>query len=141
MSYDTLELPFYTAPAISSAEKIGVYDSLDADVVQSYMEYSLASLLFFTLKEGACSEQSSRMTAMDSASKNAGEFGSIDVPFPELIFSDFSPVLLMVDIFIHSLYFHFLMYVLSLNHTSHSYSSSGQFSCQPSPIHNLFSNT
>lgn len=83
MSYDTLELPFYTAPAISSAEKIGVYDSLDADVVQSYMEYSLSSMLFFTLKEGACSEQSSRMTAMDSASKNAGEFGSVYVAFPE----------------------------------------------------------
>lgn len=80
VSYHTLELPFYTASAISGAEKIGVYDSLDADVIQSYMEYSLASLLFFTLKEGACSEQSSRMTAMDSASKNAGEFGSRDVP-------------------------------------------------------------
>lgn len=79
VSYDTLELPFFTAPAISTAEKIGVYDSLDADVIQSYMEYSLASLLFFTLKEGACSEQSSRMTAMDSASKNAGMFRSIDV--------------------------------------------------------------
>ena len=74
VSYDTLELPFFTPSAISAAEKINVYDSLDADVIQSYLEYSLTSLLFFTLKEGACSEQSSRMTAMDSASKNAGEF-------------------------------------------------------------------
>uniref|UniRef100_A0A0P4WJT5 ATP synthase subunit gamma n=1 Tax=Scylla olivacea TaxID=85551 RepID=A0A0P4WJT5_SCYOL len=73
VSYDTLELPFFTPSAISAAEKINVYDSLDADVIQSYMEYSLTSLLFFALKEGACSEQSSRMTAMDSASKNAGE--------------------------------------------------------------------
>lgn len=77
MSYDTLELPFYTPSAIATADKISVYDSLDADVIQSYMEYSLASLLFFTLKEGACSEQSSRMTAMDSASKNAGELTSL----------------------------------------------------------------
>jgi len=73
VSYDTLEVPIHTASAISGAEKIDVYDSVDADVVQSYMEYSLASLLFFTMKEGACSEQSSRMTAMDAASKNAGE--------------------------------------------------------------------
>ncbi|KAG0721236.1 ATP synthase subunit gamma, mitochondrial [Chionoecetes opilio] len=73
VTYDTLELPFFTASGISAAEKIGVYDSLDADVVQSYMEYSLASLMFFALKEGACSEQSSRMTSMDAASKNAGE--------------------------------------------------------------------
>jgi hypothetical protein len=38
------------------------------------MEYSLASLLFYAFKEGACSEQSARMTAMDGASKNAGLF-------------------------------------------------------------------
>ncbi|XP_045584897.1 ATP synthase subunit gamma, mitochondrial isoform X2 [Procambarus clarkii] len=73
VSYDTKELPFYSAAAIANAEKISVYDSLDADVIQCYMEYSLASLLFYALKEGACSEQSSRMTAMDSATKNAGE--------------------------------------------------------------------
>ena len=49
-----------------------MYDSLDADVVQSYMEYSMASLIYYALKEGATSEQSSRMTAMDNSSKNAG---------------------------------------------------------------------
>jgi len=52
---------------------VTVYDSLDADVVQSYMEFSLASLVFYALKEGATSEQSSRMTAMDNSSKNASE--------------------------------------------------------------------
>merc|ERR1712193_56025 len=58
---------------VSSSDKVSVYDSLDADVVQSYMEYSLASLIYYALKEGATSEQSSRMTAMDNSSKNAGE--------------------------------------------------------------------
>merc|ERR1712179_838015 len=47
--------------------------SLDADVIECFQEYSLASLLFYALKEGACSEQSARMTAMDNASKNASE--------------------------------------------------------------------
>lgn len=56
-----------------SAEKLVAYDSLDADVIQDYLEFSLASLLYFTMKESACSEQSSRMSAMDNASKNAGE--------------------------------------------------------------------
>ncbi|KAL4713694.1 hypothetical protein ACJJTC_004225 [Scirpophaga incertulas] len=59
--------------AVENAPKLTVYDSLDADVVQSYMEFSLTSMVFYALKEGACSEQSSRMTAMDNASKNAGE--------------------------------------------------------------------
>merc|ERR1712106_690758 len=56
-----------------NSDKTTVYDSLDADVVQSYLEFSLASLIFYTMKEGATSEQSSRMTAMDNSSKNASE--------------------------------------------------------------------
>ena len=88
VSYDTTEIPIYSqgkdslslhsqhkysysAEVISNAEKLTVYDSLDADVIQSYMEYSLASLVYYALKEGATSEQSSRMTAMDNSSKNA----------------------------------------------------------------------
>lgn len=58
---------------VEKAPNLPVYDSLDADVLQSYMEYSLASLIYYCLKEGATSEQSSRMTAMDNSSKNAGE--------------------------------------------------------------------
>ena len=92
VSYDTTEIPIFSqgrktsrsltvvfnllfsiAEAVTGAEKVSVYDSLDADVVQSYMEYSLASLIYYALKEGATSEQSSRMTAMDNSSKNAGK--------------------------------------------------------------------
>merc|ERR1719348_2914040 len=73
VSYDTSVIPIYSQEAVSGAENVTVYDSLDADVIQSYMEYSLASLIYYALKEGATSEQSSRMTAMDNSSKNAGE--------------------------------------------------------------------
>ena len=72
VSYQTSELPIFSQGAVDSAEKISLYDSLDADVLQSYMEYSLASMIYYCLKEGACSEQSSRMSAMDNSSKNAG---------------------------------------------------------------------
>lgn len=73
VSYNTSELPLFSQAAIAAAPKISIYDSLDSDVLQSYLEFSLASLLFYAMKEGACSEQSSRMTAMDNATKNAGE--------------------------------------------------------------------
>ena len=33
----------------------------------------MASMIYYCLKEGACSEQSARMSAMDNASKNAKE--------------------------------------------------------------------
>jgi len=73
VSYQCSTLPIYSAPAVEKSDKLVAYDSLDSEVVQSYLEFSLASLIFYTMKEGACSEQSSRMTAMDNASKNAGE--------------------------------------------------------------------
>lgn len=46
---------------------------MDDEVLRSFHEMSLANLIFYAMKEGACSEQSSRMTAMDAASKNAGK--------------------------------------------------------------------
>ncbi|XP_067640697.1 ATP synthase subunit gamma, mitochondrial [Eurosta solidaginis] len=73
VSYQLSTLPVYSTPTVEKSEKLALYDSLDSDIIQSYLEYSLASLIFYTMKEGACSEQSSRMTAMDNASKNAGE--------------------------------------------------------------------
>ncbi|KAH0811603.1 hypothetical protein GEV33_011187 [Tenebrio molitor] len=73
VSYSTQTLPVFSLSAIKTSAKLPVYDSLDDEVIQSYLEFSLASLLFYAMKEGACSEQSSRMTAMDNASKNAGE--------------------------------------------------------------------
>jgi len=73
VSYTTTEIPVFSLNAINAAPKTTVYDSLDSDVLQSYIEYNLAAQIYYTMKENACSEQSSRMTAMDSASKNAGE--------------------------------------------------------------------
>ncbi|XP_046911397.1 ATP synthase, gamma subunit [Dermatophagoides farinae] len=73
VSYNTTEIPVFSQGSINLSPKISVYDSLDEDVIRSYYEYSLASLIFYAMKENACSEQSSRMTAMDNASKNAGE--------------------------------------------------------------------
>lgn len=73
VSYKTTEIPLFTEETITKAEKFTLYDSLDSEVTQSYLEFSLASLLYHAMKEGTCSEQSARMTAMDNASKNAGE--------------------------------------------------------------------
>jgi len=73
VSYTTSELPVYSLGAVNAAPKLTVYDSIDSDVMQSYLEYSLASQIYYTMKENAASEQSSRMTAMDNASKNAAE--------------------------------------------------------------------
>lgn len=56
-----------------NAKNYGLYDSLDADTLKCYQEFQLASLIFYGMKENSTSEVSARMTAMDNASKNAGE--------------------------------------------------------------------
>lgn len=45
----------------------------DNDTLQNFYEYTLTTQMFHSLMDNACSEQSSRMNAMENASKNAGE--------------------------------------------------------------------
>ncbi|KHN78215.1 ATP synthase subunit gamma, mitochondrial [Toxocara canis] len=73
VSYATTKMPLLPIDAIKANDKLATYDSVDDDVLQSYTEYSLAQLIYYAMKESATSEQSSRMTAMEGASKNAGE--------------------------------------------------------------------
>merc|ERR1712110_268257 len=73
VSYQTTELPLYSNETVKAAPGLALYDSVDDDVLQSYLEYSLASKIYYSLKQGATSEQSSRMNAMENSSKNAGE--------------------------------------------------------------------
>jgi F-type H+-transporting ATPase subunit gamma len=54
-------------------EALSIYDDIDEDVLASYQEFTLASTLFNSQLEQACSEQSARMTAMENASTNASD--------------------------------------------------------------------
>lgn len=73
VSYQCSTVPIFSTKTVETSDKLVAYDSLDSEILQDYLEYSLASLIYYTMKESACSEQSSRMTSMDNASKNAGE--------------------------------------------------------------------
>ncbi|KAL2102610.1 hypothetical protein ACEWY4_001778 [Coilia grayii] len=73
ISYKTEGKPVFSVDTVANSESMGIYDDIDADVLRNYQEFALVNLIFYGLKESACSEQSARMTAMDSASKNAGE--------------------------------------------------------------------
>lgn len=83
VSYQTEEVPLLSAKTMLAAPKLQVYDSIDQGVLESYQEFTVAALLYYTMKQSACSEQSSRMTAMDNASKNAGidNIFSVSQPF------------------------------------------------------------
>jgi F-type H+-transporting ATPase subunit gamma len=73
ISYVTTAQPFFSLGLVMSGKNFGLYDSLDASTLKCYQEFQLASSIFYGLKENSTSEQSSRMSAMDNASKNAGE--------------------------------------------------------------------
>lgn len=72
VAFRTLKVPLPTKNNMTGAENYNLYDSIDDEVLQAYNEFTLATMVYYGLKEAQCSEQSSRMTAMDSASKNAG---------------------------------------------------------------------
>jgi len=66
-------LPFVTL--VEDGESMAEYefDSDKAEVMEDLYEYMLASQMYHSFMDGAASEQSSRMTAMENASKNANE--------------------------------------------------------------------
>ncbi|XP_070709728.1 ATP synthase subunit gamma, mitochondrial isoform X2 [Pempheris klunzingeri] len=73
ISYKTDKKPLFSTETVAGAENMSIYDDIDADVLRNYQEFALVNILFLALRESATSEQSARMTAMDSASKNASE--------------------------------------------------------------------
>jgi len=73
VSYTLTPVDIFSLSTLTTAETMLQYDDVDEDVLRSYQEFSTANLIYYGMKESACSEQSARMTAMDSATKNAGE--------------------------------------------------------------------
>jgi len=73
VSYELTPQEIHSLATLTTAESMLQYDDVDEDVLRNYQEFSTANLIYFGMKESACSEQSARMTAMDNATKNAGE--------------------------------------------------------------------
>ncbi|XP_034839443.1 ATP synthase subunit gamma, mitochondrial-like [Maniola hyperantus] len=71
VKYEMTVIPFFNKYKIVAAPNMNAFDDVDEDELESYSEWTFAALLFYTLKESAASEQSSRMAAMDNATKNA----------------------------------------------------------------------
>uniref|UniRef100_A0A803TV87 F-ATPase gamma subunit n=1 Tax=Anolis carolinensis TaxID=28377 RepID=A0A803TV87_ANOCA len=64
ISYRTEEKPIYSLETVSGSENVSVYDDIDADVLQNYQEFTLANIIFYSLKESTTSEQSVRMLTL-----------------------------------------------------------------------------
>jgi len=73
MTQEIKEMSVASEDGLAAATGIEAFDSVDADVLKNYAEFSLACTLFGAVKENFISEQAARMISMDGASKNAGD--------------------------------------------------------------------
>lgn len=65
--------PFVTMTETEESLATYEFDSDKAEIMEDLYEYLLCSQVFHSFMDGAASEQSSRMTAMENASQNANE--------------------------------------------------------------------
>lgn len=70
-SYEVTVRAFPGVAAITDNDTLSVYDDVEADDLENYAQMSLANSIFYSQLESATAEQSSRMSAMENASKNA----------------------------------------------------------------------
>ncbi|TPX64366.1 hypothetical protein CcCBS67573_g08430 [Chytriomyces confervae] len=72
ISYEATPLAVHSAETIAAAPKLAAYEVDDA-ILKSYEEFTLANSLYWALAEGYASEMAAKRTAMENATKNAGE--------------------------------------------------------------------
>ncbi|KAL7749368.1 atp3 gamma subunit of the F1 sector of mitochondrial F1F0 ATP synthase [Sorochytrium milnesiophthora] len=72
IAYETTFLPIYNYESIVKSPKLASYE-IEEDVLHNLSEFMYANAIFMAMAEGHASEVSSRRTAMDNATKNAGD--------------------------------------------------------------------
>jgi len=72
IAYEATPIVTYSQEAIQSAAKINDYELSD-DAVPDLQTFSFANSLYWAMTEGHAAEMASKRTAMENATKNAGE--------------------------------------------------------------------
>ena len=72
IAFETTSIPAYTLAAIKASPKLSAYEVED-DVLANFAEFAFANSLYAAITEGTASEMAAKRTAMENATKNAGE--------------------------------------------------------------------
>ncbi|KAK9454832.1 ATPase, F1 complex, gamma subunit domain-containing protein [Dipodascopsis uninucleata] len=72
ISFEPTSVPAFTETQLKESPNFSAYE-IEEDVLADLTEFSLANAIFWALAEGHACEQSARRSAMDNASKNAGD--------------------------------------------------------------------
>ncbi|KAF9112732.1 atp3 gamma subunit of the F1 sector of mitochondrial F1F0 ATP synthase [Mortierella sp. AM989] len=72
IAYEATPLKVFSIEAFKASDNFAAYE-LDDEVLQDYNEFLLANNIYWALVEGHASEMSAKRTAMENATKNAGD--------------------------------------------------------------------
>ncbi|KAG0344016.1 atp3 gamma subunit of the F1 sector of mitochondrial F1F0 ATP synthase [Podila humilis] len=72
IAYEATPVTNYSTDALKASEGFAAYE-MDDEVLQNYNDFLLANNIYWGLVEGHASEMSAKRTAMENATKNAGE--------------------------------------------------------------------
>ncbi|CAG8766765.1 16771_t:CDS:2 [Racocetra persica] len=72
ISYEAETIPVYAVSTFSKSGKFDAYE-IEDDVLENLQEFALANSIYWGLAEGHASEMASKRSAMENATKNAGE--------------------------------------------------------------------
>ncbi len=72
IAFESVLVPMPSFTKLKASPKLNAYEVSD-EVLQNYSDFLLASRLFWALVEGHAAEMAAKRTAMENASKNAGE--------------------------------------------------------------------
>lgn len=72
VAYECVQIPAYNLAAIKKGKNLTAYEVED-DALENFTKFAFANSLYLGVTEGKASEMSSKRTAMENATKNAGE--------------------------------------------------------------------
>ncbi|KAK3837433.1 MAG: ATP synthase F1, gamma subunit [Linnemannia gamsii] len=72
IAYEAIPKNVYSSEALKASDAFAAYE-MDDEVLENYNEFLFANNIYWGLVEGHASEMSAKRTAMENATKNAGE--------------------------------------------------------------------
>ncbi|KAI9011248.1 ATPase, F1 complex, gamma subunit domain-containing protein [Gaertneriomyces semiglobifer] len=72
IAFDTVNVPVHSGKALAESPKLAAYE-VEEEVMKNFEEFTFANTLYWAIAEGKASEMAAKRTAMENATKNAGE--------------------------------------------------------------------
>jgi len=72
IAYETTPVNLYSLQSVVDSSKISVYE-IEDNVLQNFQEFQAANTVYHAMAEGHASEVAAKMSAMDNATRNAGD--------------------------------------------------------------------